>query len=66
MWIKVVGVNKEEVISRDRHKDMHNDQKRNKGKERIKDDFGIFIVRKNEKKSVSHSVLSDSLWPYGL
>ena len=56
-----MGVNKEEVISRDRHKDMHNDQKRNKGKERIKDDFGIFIVRKNEKKSVSHSVLSDSL-----
>ena len=45
-----MGVNKEEVISRDRHKDMHNDQKRNKGKERIKDDFGIFIVRKYEKK----------------
>ena len=42
------GSKSEEVISRDRHKNMHNDQKRNKGKERI-NDFGIFIVRKYEK-----------------
>ena len=57
------GSKSEEVISRDRHKNMHNDQKRNKGKERI-NDFGIFIVRKYEKKC--HSVLYDSLWPHGL